>query len=155
MNGAELLIRCLEAEGVEQIWGYPGGAIMPTYDALLKSPIKHFLTRHEQGAAFAAQGAARTTNKVGVCLATSGPGATNLVTAIADAQMDSIPIVAITGQVPTSLIGTDGFQEADVLGLSLPICKHSFLVEHVDDIPRIVRQAFCTCQRRASWSGFD
>ena len=142
MNGAELLIKCLEAEGVKQIWGYPGGAIMPTYDALLNSPIQHYLTRHEQGAAFAAQGAARTTGKVGVCLATSGPGATNLVTAIADAQMDSIPIVAITGQVPTNLIGTDGFQEADVLGLSLPVCKHSFLIEHVNDIPRVVRHAF-------------
>ncbi len=142
MNGAQLLIKCLEAEGVRHIWGYPGGAIMPTYDALLDSSIQHYLTRHEQGAGFAAQGYARTTGEVGVCMATSGPGATNLLTAIADAQMDSVPIVAITGQVPTNLIGTDGFQEADVLGLSLPICKHSFLIEHVDDIPSTVRQAF-------------
>lgn len=142
VNGAELLIKCLEAEGVRQVWGYPGGAIMPLYDALLDSPIRHYLMRHEQAAGFAAQGYARSTGEVGVCLATSGPGATNLVTAIADAQMDSIPLVAITGQVPTSLIGTDGFQEADVLGLSLSICKHSFLIESVDEIPETIREAF-------------
>ncbi|MEM9411959.1 MAG: acetolactate synthase 2 catalytic subunit [Planctomycetota bacterium] len=142
MNGAQLLIKCLEAEQVDRIWGYPGGAIMPVYDALLESPIKHYLTRHEQGAGFAAQGYARALGKVGVCMATSGPGATNLITAIADAQMDSVPLVAITGQVPSALIGTDGFQEADILGLSIPICKHSYLVESVDDIPAIVRAAF-------------
>lgn len=146
MNGAQLLVRCLEAEGVSQVWGYPGGAIMPLYDALLDSPIRHYLTRHEQGAGFAAQGYARTTTQVGVCLATSGPGATNLVTAIADALMDSVPIVAITGQVPTHLIGTDGFQEADVLGISLPICKHSFLITSVEQIPTVVRQAFATAK---------
>ena len=144
MNGAQLLVQCLEAEGVSQVWGYPGGAIMPLYDALLDSSIRHYLTRHEQGAGFAAQGFARTTDQVGVCLATSGPGATNLVTAIADAMMDSVPLVAITGQVPTHLIGTDGFQEADVLGLSLPVVKHSFLITSVEDIPRIVRDAFAT-----------
>lgn len=142
MNGAELFIRCLEAEGVSKVWGYPGGAIMPLYDALLDSTIRHYLTRHEQGAGFAAQGYARSRNEVGVCIATSGPGATNLVTAIADALMDSVPMVAITGQVPSNLIGTDGFQEADVLGMSLPIAKHSFLLESVDDIPEVVRQAF-------------
>lgn len=146
MNGAQLLIKCLENEGVSQIWGYPGGAIMPVYDALLDSAIQHYLTRHEQGAGFAAQGYARTTDEVGVCIVTSGPGATNLVTAIADAMMDSIPIVAITGQVPTNLIGTDGFQEADVLGLSLPIVKHSFLLTDVNEIPKVVRQAFATAK---------
>ena len=146
MNGAQLLIRCLEKEGVSQVWGYPGGAIMPTYDALLDSPIRHYLTRHEQGAGFAAQGFARSRNEVGVCLVTSGPGATNLVTAIADAQMDSIPMVAITGQVPATLIGTDAFQEADVLGISLAIAKHSFLIESVDQIPEVIREAFALAQ---------
>ncbi|MEM7452957.1 MAG: acetolactate synthase 2 catalytic subunit [Planctomycetota bacterium] len=144
MNGAQLFVKCLESEGVSQIWGYPGGAIMPVYDALLDSPIRHYLTRHEQGAGFAAQGYARTTGEVGVCMATSGPGATNLITAIADAFMDSVALVAITGQVPTNLIGTDGFQEADVLGLSLPVCKHSFLITSIDQIPQVVRQAFET-----------
>ncbi|MEZ6317831.1 MAG: acetolactate synthase 2 catalytic subunit [Phycisphaerales bacterium] len=142
MNGAELLIRCLEAEGVRQIWGYPGGAIMPVYDALLGSSITHYLTRHEQGAAFAAQGFARTSGRPGVCMATSGPGATNLVTAIADAMMDSVPLVAITGQVPSPVLGTDAFQEVDVIGVTMPIVKHSWLVESADDIPRIVREAF-------------
>lgn len=142
MNGAQLLVQCLESEGVEEIWGYPGGAIMPVYDALLDSPIKHYLTRHEQGAAFAAQGFARATGRVGVCMATSGPGATNLITGIADAHLDSVPLVAITGQVPTKLIGTDAFQEVDVLGMTFPIVKHSYLIEAVDDIPAIVREAF-------------
>ena len=146
MNGAQLMVRCLEQEGVTQVWGYPGGAIMPIYDALLDSPIKHYLTRHEQGAGFAAQGYARSRNEVGVCMATSGPGATNLVTAIADALMDSVPMVAITGQVPASLIGTDAFQEADVLGLSLPIVKHSYLITSVDEIPEVVREAFAIAQ---------
>ena len=144
MNGAALLMRCLEAEGVERIWGYPGGAIMPVYDALLDSPIRHYLTRHEQGAAFAAQGYARSTGRVGVCMATSGPGATNLVTGIADAYMDSVPLVAITGQVPRALIGTDAFQEVDVLGITLPIVKHSYLVEEAASLPAIVREAFHT-----------
>ncbi|MEM7583233.1 MAG: acetolactate synthase 2 catalytic subunit [Acidobacteriota bacterium] len=146
MNGAELLLRCLEAEGVERIWGYPGGAIMPVYDALLDSPIRHFLTRHEQGAAFAAQGYARSTGEVGVCMATSGPGATNLVTGIADAYLDSVPLVAITGQVPRALIGTDAFQEVDVLGITLPIVKHSYLVSEVESIPGVVREAFATAR---------
>ncbi len=142
MNGAQLLIACLENEGVKQIWGYPGGAIMPVYDALLDSDIEHYLTRHEQGAGFAAQGAARSTNRTAVCMATSGPGATNLITAIGDAYMDSIPLVVITGQVPTNLMGTDAFQELDVFGISLPITKHSYIVENADEIPRIVREAF-------------
>jgi acetolactate synthase-1/2/3 large subunit len=142
MNGAQLLIACLENEGVKDIWGYPGGAIMPVYDALLDSSIKHYLTRHEQGAGFAAQGAARSTNRTSVCMATSGPGATNLITAIGDAYMDSIPMVVITGQVPSQLMGTDAFQELDVFGMCLPITKHSYVVKHADDIPRIVREAF-------------
>ncbi len=142
MNGAELLIRCLENEGVRHIWGYPGGAIMPVYDALLGSSIRHYLTRHEQGAAFAAQGLARTTGKPGVCMATSGPGATNLVTGIADAMMDSVPMVAITGQVPSAMLGTDAFQEADVIGMTLPFVKHSWQLESADEIPEVVRDAF-------------
>ncbi|MEM7351543.1 MAG: acetolactate synthase 2 catalytic subunit [Acidobacteriota bacterium] len=146
MKGAELLLRCLEAEGVEHIWGYPGGAIMPVYDALLDSPIRHYLTRHEQGAAFAAQGYARSTGKVGVCMATSGPGATNLVTGIADAYLDSVPIVAITGQVPRALIGTDAFQEVDVLGITLPIVKHSYLVDDPQSLPAVVHEAFHTAR---------
>ncbi len=142
MNGAELLLRCLENEGIDRIWGYPGGAIMPVYDALLDSPIKHYLVRHEQAAAFAAQGWARTTGRVGVCMATSGPGATNLITGIADAYLDSVPIIAITGQVPRALIGTDAFQEVDVLGITLPIVKHSYLVEDPETLPKIVSEAF-------------
>lgn len=144
MNGAQLLVKCLESQGVGKIWGYPGGAIMPVYDALVDSPIRHFLTRHEQGAAFAAQGFARTTGQAGVCLATSGPGATNLLTGIADAYLDSIPIVAITGQVPAPLIGTDAFQEVDIFGMSLPVVKHSFLIDDVDLIPQVIHDAFET-----------
>lgn len=142
MTGAQLLIRCLEAEGVDTIFGYPGGAIMPVYDALLDSKIRHILCRHEQGCGFAAQGVARSTGRVGVCMATSGPGATNLITPLADAHIDSVPIVAITGQVPSPLIGTDAFQEADILGMTLPIVKMSWIVESADDIPTIVRNAF-------------
>ncbi|MAG54905.1 MAG: acetolactate synthase 2 catalytic subunit [Planctomycetes bacterium] len=142
MTGAELLIRCLEAEGVDTIFGYPGGAIMPVYDALLDSPIRHFLCRHEQGCGFAAQGVARSTGRVGVCMATSGPGATNLVTPLADAFVDSVPLVAITGQVPRPLIGTDAFQEADLLGITLPVVKMSWLVQDADEIPQIVRDGF-------------
>lgn len=142
MNGAQLLVKCLEAEGVEHAWGYPGGAIMPVYDALLETPIKHYLCRHEQGAGFAAQGFARTTGRPGVCIATSGPGATNLVTAIADAAMDSVPLVAITGQVPSALIGTDAFQETDVIGVTMPIVKHSRQPRSPADIPAMVREAF-------------
>jgi acetolactate synthase I/II/III large subunit len=142
MKGAEFLIRALEREGVELIFGYPGGAIMPVYDALLDSKIRHILVRHEQAAALAADGYARATGKVGVCMATSGPGATNLVTGIANAYMDSVPLVAITGQVPTPLMGTDAFQEVDIFGMTLPVVKHSFLVDRIQDLPQMVHEAF-------------
>lgn len=142
MKGARLLIKELEAQGVDHIFGYPGGAIMPVYDALYDSQIEHVLTRHEQGAALAAGGYARISGRVGVCLATSGPGATNLVTGIADAYMDSIPLVAITGQVPTPVMGTDAFQEVDIFSITLPVVKHSWIVRDIHDLPRIVREAF-------------
>jgi acetolactate synthase-1/2/3 large subunit len=144
MTGAEAVIRCLEAEGVEICWGIPGGAILPIYDAFarVEHTVRHVLVRHEQGAGHMAQGYARATGRVGVCMATSGPGATNLVTPIADAYLDSTPIVAITGQVPTHLIGTDAFQEADTTGIFLPIVKHSYLVQHVEDLPRAFKEAF-------------
>ena len=128
MQAARALLRALEAEGVEVIFGYPGGASLYIYDALYDSPIHHVLTRHEQGAIHAAEGYARATGKVGVVLATSGPGATNLVTGLCDAMMDSTPIVAITGQVVRSLIGRDAFQEADVTGITMPVTKHNYLV---------------------------
>jgi acetolactate synthase I/II/III large subunit len=142
VKGAQFLVKALEREGVELIFGYPGGAIMPVYDALLDSPIRHILVRHEQAAALAADGYARATAKVGVCMATSGPGATNLVTGIANAYMDSVPLVAITGQVATALMGTDAFQEVDIFGITLPVVKHSFLVHSAEDLPRVVHQAF-------------
>ncbi|GFP40140.1 thiamine pyrophosphate-binding protein, partial [Candidatus Hakubella thermalkaliphila] len=143
MTGAEALIRALEIEGVEFIFGYPGGATLPIYDVLFDSKqIRHILVRHEQCAAHAADGYARSTGKVGVCMATSGPGATNLVTGIANAYMDSVPIVAITGQVATSLIGTDAFQEADITGITSPITKHNYLVKKAEDLPRVVKEAF-------------
>ena len=143
MTGAQALIESLKKEGVEVIFGYPGGAVLPIYDVLYKEKaIRHILTRHEQGAAHAADGYARVTGKVGVCLATSGPGATNLTTGIANAYMDSIPIVAITGQVATPLIGRDSFQEADVTGITQPITKHNYLVKNAEDIPRIIKEAF-------------
>ena len=143
MNGARWLAQALVAEGVDTLFGYPGGAIMPFYDALYDVPeLKHVLVRHEQGAAFAANGYARASGRVGVCVATSGPGATNLFTGIADALVDSVPMVAITGQVPTGLMGTDAFQELDIFGMSFPMVKHSFIVRHVDELPRIVGEAF-------------
>jgi acetolactate synthase-1/2/3 large subunit len=142
VKGAQLLIRALEQEGVDVVFGYPGGAIMPVYDALLDSPIRHILARHEQGAALAADGYARVTGRPGVCMATSGPGATNLVTGIANAYMDSIPLVAITGQVPTPVLGTDAFQEVDIFGITMPIVKHSFMIRRVEDIPRVIGEAF-------------
>lgn len=142
MTGAEALIKGLEAEGVSVVFGYPGGAILPVYDALRESTIKHVLVRQEQGGAHAASGFARVSGKTGVCMATSGPGATNLVTGIATAYMDSIPIVAITGQVATSMVGTDAFQEVDITGITHPITKHSYLVKDADEIPRIVKEAF-------------
>ena len=143
MSGAQILIECLRREGVEVIFGYPGGQILPTFDVLYDAPgIKFILTRHEQGAAHAADGYARATGKVGVCLSTSGPGATNLVTGIANAYMDSIPMVAISGQVKTQLIGNDAFQESDVTGITRPITKHNYLVKDVKDLARIIREAF-------------
>lgn len=141
-TGSQILLDSLIREGVEYIFGIPGGANLPLFDALYASPIKFILTRHEQGAGHAADGYARATGKVGVCLATSGPGATNLVTAIATAYMDSVPMVAITGQVKTFLIGNDAFQEADIIGITRPITKHSYLVKDVKDLARIVKEAF-------------
>ncbi len=141
-TGSQILLDALIREGVEYIFGIPGGANLPLFDALYESPIKFILTRHEQGAGHAADGYARATGKVGVCLVTSGPGATNLVTAIATAYMDSVPMVAITGQVKTFLIGNDAFQEADIIGISRPITKHSYLVKDVKDIARVIKEAF-------------
>ena len=143
MNGAEILVECLEREGVEVIFAYPGGCSMPIHQALTKTKkIRTILPRHEQGGVFAAEGYARVTGKVGVCMATSGPGATNLVTGIADAFMDSVPLVAITGQVPQEMIGRGAFQETDVFGMTLPMVKHSYLVWDVNELPRIVKEAF-------------
>jgi acetolactate synthase I/II/III large subunit len=144
MTGAEAIIRCLEAEGVTDVFGLPGGAILPLYDAWanVEHSVRHYLVRHEQGAGHMAQGYARATGQVGVAIATSGPGATNLVTPIADAYLDSTPIVCITGQVPTHLIGTDAFQEADIQGITMPVVKHSWLVSDVRDLPQTFREAF-------------
>ena len=142
MNGAEVILKALEREGVKTVFGHPGGAIMPVYDALYDSPIKHVLVRHEQAGAHAADAYYRASGRVGVCFATSGPGATNLVTGLATAHMDSSALVAVTGNVPSSLIGTDAFQEADVFGITGPVTKHNYLVKDVNDIPRIVKEAF-------------
>ncbi|MBM4053579.1 MAG: biosynthetic-type acetolactate synthase large subunit [Planctomycetes bacterium] len=141
-TGSQILVDALIREGVEYVFGIPGGAVLPLFDALYESPIKFMLTRHEQGAGHAADGYARATGKVGVCLATSGPGATNLTTAIATAYMDSIPMVALTGQVKTFLIGNDAFQEVDIIGITRPITKHSYLVKDVKDLSRVVKEAF-------------
>ncbi|QQQ20155.1 acetolactate synthase 2 catalytic subunit [Brevundimonas vitis] len=141
-SGARLLVSTLERLGVEVVFGYPGGAIMPVYDALTGSGLKHILVRHEQGAAFAADAYARATGKVGVCMATSGPGATNLITGIANAMMDSVPMVCITGNVSTAVMGTDAFQEIDILGVTLPIVKHSWIVRDPADIPAVIEEAF-------------
>src|SRR5438552_6447249 len=143
MSGAQIMLECLRQEGVRHIFGYPGGAVLPIYDALYGyRDIEHILVRHEQGAAHMADGYARATGEVGVCLATSGPGATNLVTGIATAYMDSIPMVAITGQVRTTAIGKDAFQEADITGITMPITKHNFLVKESADLPRTLAEAF-------------
>lgn len=143
LTGAEIVVECLKKEDVKVIFGIPGGTIMPVYDVFYsENSIKHILTRHEQGAAHAAEGYARATGKVGVCIATSGPGATNLVTGLANAHLDSIPLVAFTGQVPTSLIGTDAFQEVDISGITLPITKNSYVVRNVKNLARIVQEAF-------------
>src|ERR671910_1894690 len=141
-SGAGALVRSLEALGVEVVFGIPGGTILPAYDPLYDSKVRHVLVRHEQGAGHAATGYAQATGKVGVCIATSGPGATNLVTPIADAYMDSVPIVAITGQVARKAIGTDAFQEADIQGITLPITKHNFLVQTPEEIARTMAEAF-------------
>ncbi|ATW28545.1 biosynthetic-type acetolactate synthase large subunit [Candidatus Formimonas warabiya] len=142
MTGAQALVKGLEAEGVKIVFGYPGGAILPVYDALRDSSIKHVLVRQEQGGAHAASGYARVSGKTGVCMATSGPGATNLVTGIATAYMDSIPIVAITGQVSSQMVGTDAFQEVDITGITHPITKHNYLVQDANEIPRVIKEAF-------------
>jgi len=147
MKGADILVACLEREGVDTIFAYPGGASMPIHQALTRSKmIRTILPRHEQGGVFAAEGYARATGKAGVCMATSGPGATNLVTGMADAFMDSVPMVAITGQVPQNMIGKGAFQETDVFGMTLPVVKHSYLVWDINDIPRIVKEAFHIAQ---------
>src|SRR6184192_4452850 len=142
LKGADIVLQCLRAEGVELVFGYPGGAIMPLYDALEGSGIRHILTRHEQGAVFAAEGHARATGQVGVAIATSGPGATNLVTGIADAKMDSVPLVCITGQVRSALIGSDAFQETDVFGMTLSLTKWSRLVKSIEEIPAVIAEGF-------------
>src|SRR3954465_7699970 len=147
MSGADILVACLEREGVDTIFAYPGGASMHMHQALTRSKkIRTFLPRHEQGGAFAAEGYARAVGRAGVCMATSGPGATNLVTGIADAYMDSVPLIAITGQVPQHMIGKGGFQETDIYGMTLPVVKHSYLVTDINDIPRVVKEAFHIAQ---------
>src|SRR3979411_1589068 len=142
MSGAKILLECMVREGVECFFGYPGGVPRPFYYALYDHHIRHVLVRHEENAAFAAEGYARATGKVGVCCATSGPGATNLITGLVDAMMDSIPVVAITGQVSTKLIGSDAFQEADTFGITRSCTKHNFLVKNIADLPQIVHEAF-------------
>ncbi|MDX6152063.1 acetolactate synthase large subunit [Marinococcus sp. PL1-022] len=142
MSGSSMLIQALARENVDTIFGYPGGAILPTYDEIYRTGIRHILSRHEQGAIHAAEGYARVSGKPGVCVVTSGPGATNVVTGIADAMIDSLPLVVVTGQVATSVIGTDAFQEADILGITMPITKHNFQARSVEDLPRIIREAF-------------
>src|SRR3981081_689253 len=142
LTGAQLLWDCLVREGVTDIFGYPGGAILPAYDAMLGYPIRHILVRHEQGATHMADGYARASGRVGVAVATSGPGATNMVTGIATAMMDSSPIVCITGQVGSRLIGSDAFQEIDITGITLPITKHNYLVTSASDVAASVREAF-------------
>ena len=146
MTGSEILVACLEREGVDTIFAYPGGASMEIHQALTRSKIRTVLPRHEQGGAFAAEGYARATGRAGVCMATSGPGATNLVTGIADAYMDSVPLIAITGQVPQSMIGKGAFQETDIYGMTLPVVKHSYLITDINEIPRIVKEAFHIAQ---------
>ena len=165
VTGAQSIVRSLEEAGVEVVFGIPGGAILPTYDPLMDSAkVRHILVRHEQGGGHAASGYALATGRVGVTMATSGPGATNLVTALADANMDSVPVVAITGQVGASLIGTDAFQEADIVGITLPVTKHNYLVTDPDDIPRVIAEAFHIASTGrpgpvlvdiAQWHGFD
>jgi len=142
LTGAEILLESLKEEGVDTIFGYPGGTVIDIYDRLVKTDIKHFLVRHEQGAVHAADGYARASGKTGVCLVTSGPGATNTVTGIATAYMDSIPIVVLTGQVPRALIGNDAFQEVDIVGITRPCTKHNYLVTDIEDLSRTIKEAF-------------
>ncbi len=142
MRAVDAVMHCLKSEGVDVVFGYPGGANLPTYDALYDAGIKHVLVRHEAGGGHAAEGYAKASGKVGVCFATSGPGATNIVTPLTDAMMDSVPVVFFTGQVRTELLGTDGFQEADTFGITLPIVKHSFMIQHPQEIPRTIHEAF-------------
>ena len=142
INGAQAIIECLKKENINLVFGYPGGAVLTLYDALYQNKFPHILTKHEQGAIHAADGYARSSGKVGVCFATSGPGAANLITGIATANIDSIPIVCITGQVATHLIGKDSFQEADVCGITAPVTKHNYLIKKVSDLPRVFKEAF-------------
>ena len=142
LSGAQMVIEALKREGVEAVFGYPGGKVLDLFDHLYNSGLAYYISRHEQGAIHAADGYARVTGKPGVIFTTSGPGATNLVTGIANAYMDSVPLVIFTGQVATSLIGTDSFQEADIFGITLPITKHNYLVTSVEELPRIIREAF-------------
>ena len=142
MRAVDAIMECLKAEGVDVVFGYPGGANLPTYDAFVDAGIKHVLVRHEAGGGHAAEGYAKASGRVGVVFATSGPGATNIVTPLTDAMMDSVPLVAFTGQVRTELLGTDGFQEADTFGITMPIVKHSFVIQHPTEIPRVVHEAF-------------
>src|SRR4051794_18741229 len=142
LTGAEIVWATLEGEGVREVFGYPGGAILPVYDAMRKFPVRHILVRHEQGAAHMADGYARASGRVGVAIATSGPGATNLVTGIATAMLDSIPIVCITGQVSSKVLGSDAFQEVDITGITLPVTKHNFLVNRAEDVAPTLRDAF-------------
>src|SRR3954452_6225764 len=142
MDGSHMICEALVAEGVKDVFGLPGGAIMPLYDVLPEFPLRHILVRHEQGAAHMADGYGRATNNVGVCLATSGPGAINLVVGLATAMMDSAPVVAITANVATAAIGSDAFQEADITGISIPVTKHNFLVRDIKDLPRVMKEAF-------------
>ena len=142
LSGAQIFVDCLKREKVDTIFGFPGGAVLPLYDELFRSDIRHYLVRHEQAAVHAADGYARATGKVGVCLVTSGPGATNTVTGLATAYMDSIPVVVLSGQVPTPLIGNDAFQEADIIGITRSCTKHNYLVKSVTELGRIMREAF-------------
>jgi acetolactate synthase-1/2/3 large subunit len=142
MRAVDAVMECLKAEGVDVVFGLPGGANLPTYDAFVDGGIRHILVRHEAGGGHAAEGYAKATGKVGVAFATSGPGATNLITPICDAMMDSVPVVFITGQVRTELLGTDGFQEADTIGITMPVVKHSFMIQNPAEIPRAIHEAF-------------
>src|SRR2546421_7017732 len=142
MRAVDALMECLKAEGVDVVFGLPGGANLPTYDAFVDGGIRHILVRHEAGGGHAAEGYAKATGRVGVAFATSGPGATNLITPICDAMMDSVPVVFITGQVRTELLGTDGFQEADTIGITMPVVKHSFMIQHPQELPRAIHEAF-------------